>query len=205
MMAHFAAIASAAGAAAFVLIAAWGVGGCFQKWLRECSGLLDSECAEDALLAGTGLLGLVTFLIGLLHFSVWSSVAVLLAGALLNFLFQWPGRRWMAVSPSLIFVAVVVLLCLISGIARPIGHTDADELAAWSMREKMCTFFSYEGAVWDAESWTSGILFASIHHRAIDLRLRLHRHARLQRSCDRGGRGGCRVETVVCPRTYHRR
>ena len=112
----------------FVFIAAWGVGGCFQKWLRECDGLPDSECAAMRLLAGTGLLGLVTFLTGLLHFSVWSSAAILLAGALLNFRFPWPGRRWPTLSPSLIFTGAVVLLCVLSGFARPIGHTDADEI-----------------------------------------------------------------------------
>ena len=113
MMAHCAQIARAIGAVAFVVMAVWGAGGCFQRWLRDGSNLLDSECAALRFLGGSGLLGLVSFLAGQLYFSVWSSAAILLGAALLNFRFPWPGRRWPTISPALIFAGIVVLFCVI--------------------------------------------------------------------------------------------
>ena len=95
MIAHCAQLAWAVGAVVFVVIAAWGLGGCLPRWLRDDSGLLDSECAALRFLGGAGLLGLVTFLIGQFYFSVWSSVAILTGASLLNFRFPWPGRRWL--------------------------------------------------------------------------------------------------------------
>ena len=128
MMAHLAANAWAAGAVALLVIAAWGLGGCFQKWLSEAADLLDSERAAMRFLAGSGLLGLVIFLTGQLYFSIWSSVAILLSAASLNLRFPWPGHRWPSPSFGLLFTGVVVVLCVISGFARPVGHTDADEI-----------------------------------------------------------------------------
>ena len=55
----------------------------FRHWLPDGSNLLDSESAVLRFMGGAGLLGLVTFLIGQFHFSVWSSVAILLGAALL--------------------------------------------------------------------------------------------------------------------------
>lgn len=128
MMAHLGANAWAAAAVALLVIAVWGLGGFFQKWLSDAPDLLDSERAAMRFLAGSGLLGLVIFLTGQLYFSVWSSVAILLCAALLNLRFPWPGRRWAAPSFGLFFTSAVVLLCVISGFARPIGDTDADEI-----------------------------------------------------------------------------
>ena len=128
MMAHLAANAWAAGAVAFLVIAVWGLGGCFQKWLSDAADLLDSERAALRFLAGTGLLGLVIFLTGQIYFSVWSSVVILLGAALLNLRFPWPGRRWISPTFGLFFTGLVVLLCVISGFARPVGDTDADEI-----------------------------------------------------------------------------
>ena len=129
MMAHCVQIAWAVGAVALVVMAAWGLGGCFQKWLRDGGDLLDSECAAMRFLGGAGLLGLVAFLAGQLHFSVWSSVAILSGAALLNLRFPWPGHRWPSASPALLFAGVVVLLCVVSGLARPVGDVDADEIS----------------------------------------------------------------------------
>ena len=78
MMAHLAAHAWAAGAVALLVIAVWGLGGCFQKWLSDAADVLDSERAAMRFLAGSGLLGLVIFLTGQLYFSTWSSGAILL-------------------------------------------------------------------------------------------------------------------------------
>ncbi len=129
MMAHCLQLAWAIGAVAFVVIAAWGLGGCLQRWLRDGTGLLDSECAALRFLGGAGLLGLVTFLTGLFHFSVWSSVAILAGAALLNVRFPWSGHRWPTVSSGLLFAGAVVVLCVIGGLARPIGHSDEDEIS----------------------------------------------------------------------------
>ncbi len=128
-MAHYLQIAWAAGAVALAAIAAWGLGGCFQDWMGEDINLLDSERAAFRFLGGAGLLGLVVFLVGQLHFSVWGSVAILVCAALLNFRFPWSGHRWPSLSPSLLFAGGVVLLCTISGLARPVGDTDADEIS----------------------------------------------------------------------------
>ena len=128
MMAHFLAMAWALAAVAWVVIAIWGVGGCFQKVLRDGSGLLDSECAALRFLGGAGLLSLLTFLVGQFDFSTRTSVVILCAGALLNLRFPWVGRRRPPLSPFLFFTGIVILLCFISGFARPIGHTDADEI-----------------------------------------------------------------------------
>lgn len=129
MMAHCVQIAWAVGAVALVAIAAWGVGGLFQKRLREASSLLPSECAALQFLGGAGLLGLITFLIGQLYFSAWSSATILLAAALLNFRFSWRVYRWPSVSPSLLFASLVVVLLVIGGLARPVGEIDADEIS----------------------------------------------------------------------------
>ena len=79
MMAHCAQLAWAIGAVVLVVMAAWGAGGFFQKWLRDDGSLLDSECAVLRFLGGAGLLGLAAFLAGQLYFSVWSSAAILFA------------------------------------------------------------------------------------------------------------------------------
>ena len=129
MIAHYVQIAWAIAAVAFVVIAAWGLGGIFQSWLRDGSDLLDSECAALRFLIGAGLLGLITFLTGLLHFSVWSSVVILSGAALLNLRFAWSGRLWPTVSPSLIFAGTVTLFCVIGGLARPVGDISEDEIS----------------------------------------------------------------------------
>ena len=129
MMAHWTQNAWAFGAVAFVVTACWGLGGLFQRWLRDGNDLLDSECAALRFMGGAGLLGLVTFLVGLVHFSVWGSAAILTAASLLNFRYPWSGRRCPTLSPSLLFVAIVVLICVISGLARPVGDVDADEIS----------------------------------------------------------------------------
>lgn len=128
MIAHFTATALAIGAVLLTVAAIWGVGGFLQKRLSEERGLLDSERAAIRFLGGAGLLALATFLVGQIHYSSWSSFAILLGAALLNLRFPWPGSRLPAASPALIFAGVVVLLCTISGLARPVGHTDADEI-----------------------------------------------------------------------------
>ena len=128
MMAHLAANAWAAGAVALLVMAAWGLGGCFQRWLSDAADLLDSERAALRFLAGSGSLGLVVFLTGQLYFSGWSSVAILAGAALLNLRFPWQGRRRASPSFGLLFTGIVVLLCVLSGFARPIGDTDADEI-----------------------------------------------------------------------------
>ena len=129
MMAHFIQLAWAIGAVAIVAIACWGIGGCFQRSLREGGSLLDSECAALRFLGGAGLLGLITFLVGQIHFAVWICVAILLIAASLSLRFPWMGRRWTSVSPALIYAGVIVALCVIGGLAKPIGHTDADEIS----------------------------------------------------------------------------
>ncbi|MEO7317907.1 MAG: hypothetical protein ABIZ56_02845 [Chthoniobacteraceae bacterium] len=129
MIAHYAEIAWALTAVALVLAAIWGIGGAFQNWLREGGDLLDSEYAVLRFLMGAGSLGLVTFLAGQIHFSVWSNLAILSGAALLNLRFPWSGRRWISVTPSLLFAGVVVLFCGISGLARPVGDVDADEIS----------------------------------------------------------------------------
>ena len=128
MMMHLAANAWAASAVALLVVAVWGLGGCFQKWLSDAADLLDSERAAMRFLAGSGLLGLLFFLTGQLYFSVWSSMAILLCAALLNLRFPWPGRCRTSPSLGLFFTGIVVLLCVISGFARPVGDTDADEI-----------------------------------------------------------------------------
>ena len=128
MTAHFAQTAWALAAVLIFVLAAWGMGGFFEKWLRDIDGLLDSECVALRFLAGAGLLGLVTFLIGMFHFSMGSSVVILLAGALLNLRFPWSRHRSLPVSPGLAFAGAVILVCILSGFARPIGDSIADEI-----------------------------------------------------------------------------
>ena len=129
MMAHCIQLAWAIGVVAFLAVACWGLGGCLQRWLCDEGSLLDSECATLRFLGGAGLLGLFTFLLGQIHFSVWSCVAILVGAASLCLRFPWRGRRWISVSPGLLYAGVVVLLCVIGGLAKPIGHTDADEIS----------------------------------------------------------------------------
>lgn len=129
MVNHFLQIALAVGAVVFVVIAAWGVGGCFQKFLTDGNNLRESERSVLRFMGGVGLLGLVTFLVGQFYFSVWSSLVILLVGALLNLRFPWPGYRWPTASMGLLFASGVTLLCVIGGLARPVGDSDADEIS----------------------------------------------------------------------------
>ena len=129
MMAHLAAHIWAVAAVVFMVVAVWGLGGCLQRWLDESGDLLDSERAAMRFTGGAALLSLITFLVGQFYFSVWSSVGILLCAALLNLRFPWPGRRWTSPSFGLLFAGGVVLLCVISGLARPVGDTDADEIS----------------------------------------------------------------------------
>lgn len=128
MMAHLVAHAWALAALVFMVIAVWGLGGCFQKWLSTGTDFLDSERAAMRFLGGSALLGLIIFLIGQVYFSIGVCVAILLGATLLNLRFPWPGRWKITPSFGLIFVGVVVVLCVLSGLARPVGDTDADEI-----------------------------------------------------------------------------
>ena len=129
MMAHYLQVAWAIGTVAFVALACWGLGGFLQRSLRDGGCLLDSECAALRLLGGAGLLGLATFLLGQIYFSVWTCGVILLVAAALSFRFPWRARRWTSLSPGLLYAGVIVALCVIGGLAKPIGHTDADEIS----------------------------------------------------------------------------
>ncbi len=129
MIHHYTQIVLAAVAVIFAVIAAWGIGGFFHRHLSETGNLLDSEFAALRLLGGAGLLGLFVFLAGMLYFSVSTCVVILVAASLLNFRFRWRPPWRLSVSPWLAFSGLIVLLCVISGFARPVGDSDADEIS----------------------------------------------------------------------------